>query len=63
VITVNAAKEPVDIALPHTVGLWGKTEPVEVVLAKGRNVLRVAHKSDGYGKGFTIRDMTLSPAR
>ena len=36
--------ETVDLALPHTVGLWGATEPVEVELVGGRNVLRFAHE-------------------
>lgn len=61
VITVNGNKEPVDMPLPHTVGMWGQTDSVEIVLAEGRNVLRFVHKSDGYGKGFSLKDMTLSP--
>ncbi len=55
------AKDPFDMALPHTVGLWSVTEPVEVELVKGRNVLRFTHKGEGYAKGFTIRDFKLSP--
>ncbi|MFN4874369.1 MAG: hypothetical protein ACK40T_06320 [Akkermansiaceae bacterium] len=31
---------PVEMALPYTVGLWGKTEPVEVELKAGGNVLK-----------------------
>jgi hypothetical protein len=61
-ISANA-KEPVDMALPHTVGLWSVTEPVEVELVEGRNVLRITHKGEGYAKGFTIRDFTLSPLK
>jgi len=55
-------KEPVDMALPHTVGLWGVTKPIGVELVKGRNVLRFRHESDGYPKGFSVREFTLSPA-
>ncbi len=62
-ITANDARESIDLALPHTVGMWAATEPVEVELVKGKNVLRCAHRSDGYGKGFTIRDLTLRPTR
>jgi hypothetical protein len=62
-VVANGAKEPVDIALPHTVGMWAKTEPVEVTLVKGRNVLRFSHRSDGYEKGVTIRDFTLTPVK
>ena len=60
-VSVNDKKQAADIALPHTVGLWDTTEPVEVTLEKGNNVLRFEHKSDGYAKGFTIRDIQLSP--
>ena len=56
------SQDPIDMALPHTVGLWGVTESVEIELAEGSNVLRFAHKNEGYGKGFTIKDFTLSQA-
>jgi len=60
-LSVNGAKEPVDIPLPHTVGMWGTTQPVVVTLSEGKNVLRFSHKSEGYAKGFSIRDFTLRP--
>jgi len=62
-VAANGAKEPVDIALPHTVGMWETTKPVEVTLVKGGNVLRFSHKSDGYEKGVTVRDFTLTPLK
>ncbi len=58
-LAVNNAREPVEIALPHTVGLWDKTEPVVIELAKGRNVLRFSREGDV--KGVTIKDFTLVP--
>ena len=61
-ITANDAATPVDLALPHTVGLWERTDPVVVELRAGQNVLRFQHASDGYAKGFTIRDFRLVPA-
>ena len=61
-VSVNDGQDPVALALPYTVGLWRVTESVEIELAEGRNVLVFAHKSEGYGKGFTIKDFTLSPA-
>jgi len=61
-VTANDANKPVEIELPHTVGMWETTEPVEVELVEGENVLRFSHKSDGYAKGFTIKDFTLKPA-
>jgi hypothetical protein len=58
-LSVNDAKKPIEIALPFTVGLWGATEPVEVELAKGKNVLRFSR--EGEVKGVTIKDFTLKP--
>ena len=60
-VSANGAKQRVEIALPHTVGMWDETEPVVIALAKGRNVLRFSHKNDGYAKGFSIKDFKLSP--
>ncbi|MCA8955589.1 MAG: hypothetical protein KDC87_05915 [Planctomycetes bacterium] len=53
--------EPVDLALPHTVGLWGETQPVEIELPAGSIVLRFEHRSDGQEKGFSVKDFTLRP--
>ncbi len=58
-VSVNGAKEPMDIALPFTVGMWGRTQPVELTLAKGRNVLRLTRNEPV--KGLTIRELTLTP--
>ena len=59
-VAANGAEEPIDIALPHTVGMWDKTEPVEVTLVKGRNVLRFSRDHERL-KGVTIKDFTLTP--
>jgi hypothetical protein len=61
-LNVNGEQQPVEIALPHTVGLWDATAPVIIELAKGRNLLRFSHQSEGYAKGFTIKDFTVRPA-
>ena len=61
-VSANAG-EAVDLLLPHTVGLWGETEAVDVDLVAGKNVLRFEHKSDGYDKGFSVKDFRLSPQR
>lgn len=55
-VTANGAEEPIDIALPFTVGMWEETDPVEITLAKGMNILRFTHEG---GKGTTIKDFTL----
>lgn len=58
-VAANDAKEPADIALPFTVGMWDTTQPVEVTLVKGRNVLRFSRNEPV--KGLTIKDFTLKP--
>ncbi|MHC4199584.1 MAG: carbohydrate-binding protein, partial [Planctomycetota bacterium] len=60
-VAANGAKEPTDIALPFTVGMWDRTQPVEVTLVKGRNVLRFSR--EGSVKGVTIKDFTLKPMK
>jgi len=44
------------MALPYTIGLWGKTSPVEIELKEGKNVL----KFHGPAR-VTIKDFTLTP--
>jgi chemotaxis protein histidine kinase CheA len=39
VASVNGGT-PVEMPLPYTIGLWGKSAPVEVELAAGKNVLK-----------------------
>jgi len=60
-VAANDATEPTDVALPYTVGMWDTTQPVEVTLVKGRNVLRFSR--DEPVKGLTIRDFTLRPVK
>ncbi len=47
----------VEMALPYTIGLWGKTTPVEVELKAGNNVL----KFHGPARA-TFKQFTLTPA-
>jgi len=61
-VAANDAGKPIDIALPHTVGMWDKTQPVRVALVKGRNVLRFSREHERL-KGVTIRDFTLTPVK
>ena len=63
VIAVNGQKEAASIELPHTIGMWEDTEPVEVVLSDDKNTLTFSHKTDGYAKGFSIKDFTLTPVK
>jgi len=61
-VAVNGAETPTDIALPYTVGMWDKTQPVEIILAKGKNVLTFSREHEGL-KGLTIKDFTLRPVK
>jgi hypothetical protein len=49
---------PVEMALPYTIGLWGKTEPVEVELKAGSNVLKFSGPVRA-----TFDQLTLSPVK
>ncbi|MEI6175422.1 MAG: hypothetical protein WCS43_00905 [Verrucomicrobiota bacterium] len=60
-VAANDAKEPTDIAVPFTVGMWDKTPSVEVSLVKGQNVLRFSRVDPL--KGLSIRDFTLTPVK
>jgi tetratricopeptide (TPR) repeat protein len=57
-VTANGGAA-VEMPLPFTVGMWDTTEPVEVELAKGRNVLRFSRP--GATAGVTIKEFTLTP--
>lgn len=58
-VTANDAGQPVAMPLPFTVGMWETTEPVEIDLVKGRNVLRFS-RPDATA-GVTIKEFSLSP--
>jgi len=58
-LCTNGANDLIEISLPFTVGMWGTTEPVEIELARGTNVLRFSCIGDM--KGITIKDFTLAP--
>jgi hypothetical protein len=60
-VAANDAKEPADIALPYTLGMWGQTPPVEVTLAKGKNVLKFSRNETA--RGLTIKQFTLKPTK
>ena len=60
-VTPNDAKAPVEIAVPYTVGLWQPTQPVELSLVKGKNVLHFALQ-DG-SRGVSIKEFTLTPVK
>ncbi|MBN1422695.1 MAG: hypothetical protein JXP34_28220 [Planctomycetes bacterium] len=57
----NDAETPIDLAMPYTVGLWEETEPVEIALVRGKNVLHFTR--DIPHCGLTIEHFTLTPVR
>ena len=59
-VAVNGAAEPVDLSLPLTIGMWEKTEPVEIKLAEGKNVLKCSRGGENI-RGVTIKDFTFKP--
>jgi len=61
-ISVNGAKDLVDVALPYTVGMWNRTTPIALDLVKGKNVLTFCREHENL-KGISIRDFTLTPVR
>jgi hypothetical protein len=58
-LTPNNAKDSIDMVIPYTCGAWQKTEPVEVTLAQGKNVLSFSKLTNS----FTIKDFTLTPVK
>jgi hypothetical protein len=56
----NAAKTPLELAVPYTIGMWQQTQPLEVTLVKGPNVLNF--ESQEGSRGVAIKEFTLKPA-
>jgi len=60
-VAANDAKEPVDIAVPYTIGKWEQTRPVDLSLVKGKNVLRFTRVEPV--RGLTIKEFILMPVK
>ena len=58
-LTLNDAKDPIAMTIPYTCGKWEQTKPVEVTLVQGKNVLSFSQPE----RGFTLKDITLTPVR
>jgi hypothetical protein len=48
---------PFDVFVPYTIGRWESTQPLEVTLLKGKNVLRFGKPNNG----FTLKSIVLTP--
>ncbi len=57
----NDARQPVEIAVPYTIGMWQPTPPAEIQLVKGQNILNFSIK-DG-SRNVAIKDFTITPLR
>lgn len=57
----NDAKQPQEVDVPYTVGLWQQTKPLEVSLVRGKNTLHFAVKEGS--REVTIKDFTLTPMK
>lgn len=61
ILSLNGEDNAAKIPLPHTVGMWDYTQPVQIELKRGMNTLRFSHTTDGHAKGFTIKEFQLAP--
>ena len=61
-LEVNGAPSPTTIDLPFTIGLWGESKPVTVILKAGTNTLRFwRDKAPQYGVAW--KEFTLKPVK
>ena len=60
-ISTNNDKQAVETPVPYTVGVWQDTQPIEVSLNKGKNILHFELKPGS--RGVTIKDFTLKASR
>ena len=58
-LTVNNAKDAIDIVIPYTCGQWEQTQPVKVTLVQGKNTLVFSKPA----RGFTLKEITLTPSK
>ena len=59
--SANDSKQPVEIAVPYTVGKWQQTQPAQVILVNGKNVLHFGLR-DG-SRGVSIKEIALTPMK
>jgi len=58
-LTANNAKDTITMVIPYTIGLWQKTEPVDVTLVQGKNALRFSKTTNS----FSLKEFTLTPVK
>jgi predicted nucleic acid-binding Zn-ribbon protein len=63
-LSLNDEKTAVEIPVPYTIGMWQFTQPVELTLKKGMNIIRIGAKGgvpQPPHRGITIKDFMLVP--
>ena len=61
-VTANSGKSSADIALPYTIGMWETSQPVQIALVQGHNVLSFTRgDQQTLRRGITIKQFTLKP--
>lgn len=60
-LAANDAKQPAEVVVPYTIGLWQPTKAVDVTLVKGKNALSFAVKEGS--RSVTIKEFTLTPIK
>jgi hypothetical protein len=60
-LSANSAGQPIETAVPYTLGMWEQTEPVEVSLVQGENTINFELIPGS--RGVTIKEFTLTPAK
>ena len=53
----NNASQTVETSVPYTLGMWQQTQPIEVTLPQGQNILHFELTQDS--RGVTIKDFAL----
>ncbi|MEY3898800.1 MAG: hypothetical protein RLZZ214_4322 [Verrucomicrobiota bacterium] len=54
----NDADQPVETSVPYTLGMWQQTQPIELSLSQGQNILHFELKQDSCG--VTVKDFSLN---
>ena len=60
-LTVNHAKDVVEIEVPYTIGKWELTKPALVTLVKGKNSLNITRPTGS--RGLTLKEFSLTPVK
>ncbi len=60
-ISANDAGQTVETPAPYAMGMWQHTQPVEITLSEGRNIIHFVLKPES--RGVTIKEFSLKPLK